>query len=90
MKILLKKGADPFCICNRGNTPLLIAAYHGSLATVKVLLEFFDEKGTPFEQIKEMIEAAARSTCCPKVARLLWHWYWPKVHPCRKDTMDQK
>ncbi|KAJ5190872.1 ankyrin [Penicillium cinerascens] len=44
VKVLLKKGADPFCVCSRGNTPLLMAAYHDSLATVKVLLEFFDEK----------------------------------------------
>ena len=82
VRLLLKKGADPFCLCRCGDDLLLKAAKGNELPTIKALLEHFDEGNMPFSEVKPMIEAAAGTTRNKKVAECLWRWYWPRVYPC--------
>ncbi|KAJ5570535.1 uncharacterized protein N7459_009965 [Penicillium hispanicum] len=83
-KLLLKKGADLFRISENGESVLVTAARAGHTPMVTMLLGYFDEQATPFTRINDMVAAAARATegDNPKLARILWHYYWRRVYPC--------
>lgn len=83
--LLLKKGADPFCTCSNGETPLVKAARKGNAPVVRTLLEFFEQQNMPFDRIKDLVVTAARSTRRWDVARMLWRYYWPRVYPCPQN-----
>ena len=92
VQLLLKKGADPFATDEyTGNIWTLAQRCQGdrALATVKAVLDSFDERGTPFAGIESAIKEAAMNAESLgvegwKMARLLWRWYWKKVYPCPK------
>ncbi|CAG8928585.1 unnamed protein product [Penicillium salamii] len=86
VRILLKKGADPFARCTDTDlSPLELLGRHGGKerrAVAKALLDYFDDQKVPFSKVQSEIRQTASCTSDRQMARLLWRWYWPKVYPC--------
>lgn len=86
VRILLKKGADPFARCTDTDlSPLELLGRHGGKERrdiAKALLDYFDDQRVPFSKVQSEIRQTASCTSDRQMARLLWRWYWPKVYPC--------
>ena len=72
---------------NTQKTLLERAAAEHNQEMVKVLLDFFEEQNTPFDQIEDMVWSAAQAVnphfpILPGLERLLWRFYWRKAYPC--------
>ncbi|CAG7970980.1 unnamed protein product [Penicillium salamii] len=84
VRILLKKGADPFARCTDTDlSPLeLLGRYGGKERRdiAKALLDYFDDQKVPFSKVQSEIRQTASCTSDRQMARLLWRWYWPKVY----------
>lgn len=85
VRILLKKGADVFCTCRKGETPLVKAARQGSAIVVQIFIKFFKQQNIPFDRVKDMVLTAARWARGWDIARILWRYYWPRVYPCPQN-----
>ncbi|PWY90590.1 ankyrin [Aspergillus sclerotioniger CBS 115572] len=85
VRLLLKKGADPFCSYKDGETLLERVAKLGNLPTLKAILEHFDEQNTPFSRVKVMVEKAVSEAGTRMSAQYSWRWYWRRVYPCPGD-----
>ena len=85
IKLLARNGADLLATDCFGNDALAICANRGAgstnVPTIKALLECFDEQGIPFERFKGNVAKAAAAAVDFEVARVLWRYYWRKVHP---------
>jgi ankyrin repeat protein len=79
--ILLEKGANIFIACNNNEFPLVKAAQQDRPNVVKSFLEYFNKQSTPFEEIKNMIEEAIKSSGNEEIRRILSRFYWPRVYP---------
>ncbi|KAJ5523621.1 hypothetical protein N7513_013165 [Penicillium frequentans] len=91
VRVLLRKGADPFVVggCRRCEKVLFVehakTAQNFDIEVIKVFLEFFDESMTPFSVVEPMIKEIAQRTRNTELAELLWRWYWRNIYPCPKD-----
>ncbi|GKZ27698.1 hypothetical protein AbraIFM66951_006760 [Aspergillus brasiliensis] len=61
VKLLLRKGADPFSVDKSGKYWFVQVAEQGDVTTVQGVLGYFDEEGIPFTRVKSMVEKAARA-----------------------------
>ncbi|GKZ34874.1 hypothetical protein AbraIFM66950_005271 [Aspergillus brasiliensis] len=61
VKLLLRKGADPFSVDESGEYWFVQVATQGEVTTVRGVLGYFDEEGIPFARVKSMVEKAARA-----------------------------
>lgn len=80
-RILLEKGASIFITGKDKEFPLVKAARQNQSDLVKAFVEYFDEKGTPLLQIKNMVEEAIKSSHKAEIRKILCRFYWPKVYP---------
>lgn len=91
VRVLLRKGADPFVVggCRRCEQVLFVehakTAQKSDIKVIKVFLEFFDENMTRLSDVKPMIKEIAQCTRNKELAELLWRWYWRNIYPCPKD-----
>ncbi|GLA23912.1 hypothetical protein AnigIFM63326_009892 [Aspergillus niger] len=60
IKLLLKKGANPFRVDWSGKHVFIAAAAAGEIHSVKGVLEYIEETGIPFGEVRSMVEEAAR------------------------------
>ncbi|KAJ5717413.1 ankyrin [Penicillium malachiteum] len=85
VKFLLEHGANPFTTTTAGETALTLAVKDDFLSVTKVMFEFFDAAGMPFDKIKNMIWGSV--TCgfnmgkkYNETTRLLYRYYWRRIH----------